>query len=219
MIDLYTWDTPNGFKISIILEELLWKYKLFEVDISKGEQFAPKFLKISPNNKVPALIDWDGPDGEPIEIFESGAILIYLANKAGRFISDNSYQHMKEIQWVMFQMREIGPIFGQVHHYRKLQGIECSYERLRYIRKTREIYELLDKRLLESEFIAGSEYSIADIAIWPWISRFEWHQIDLDEFPLLRRWFEVIWSRPAVKRGRCIPRVGFAWSSAFDDHV
>lgn len=217
MIDFYTWHTPNGFKISILLEELKWDYKLFEVDITKDQQFSSDFIKISPNNKIPALIDWDGPDGAPITIFESGAILIYLANKAGHFISANSRQHMREIQWVMFQMQQIGPIFGQVHHFRKRQETEVSYERMRYLKKTHEIYQLLNKRLLTNEFIAGTEYSIADIAIWPWISRFEWHEIDLHNFPSLKRWFEKIWLRPAVKRGRGIPRVGSSWALAFDE--
>ncbi len=216
MIDFYTWHTPNGFKISIMLEELNWTYKLFEVDISKDQQFSSEFLKICPNNKIPAIVDRDGLDGEPISIFESGAILIYLANKAGRFISSDPCQHMREVQWVMFQMQQIGPVFGQTHHFRNLQETEVSYERTRYLKKTHEIYELLDKQLLAREFIAGWEYSIADIAIWPWVSRFEWHEIDLDNFPSLKRWFNLIWSRPAVKRGRGIPRVGAAWASAFD---
>lgn len=219
MIDLYTWQTPNGFKVSILLEELGWDYQVHDIDIGQDEQFDPDFLKLSPNNKIPALIDSDGPDGEPISLFESGAILIYLANKAGRFISADPHRHMEEIQWVMFQMANVGPMFGQTHHFRNKVEPEFAYARNRYLRETHRLYSVMDRRLAESAYLAGSDYSIADIATWPWVSRFEWHEIDLGNYPHVNDWFDRIWARPEVKRGRAVPRLGAIWSGAFPDRV
>jgi len=219
VIDLYTWQTPNGFKISILLEELGWDYKVHEVNIGKDEQFEPAFLKLCPNNKIPAITDSDGPDGAPLALFESGAILIYLANKAGRFISPEPRQHIKEIQWLMFQMAHVGPMLGQTHHFRAKLEPEISYARTRYLRETQRLYAVMNGRLADSEYLAGPEYSVADIATWPWISRFEWHEIEWPDYPHLKRWFDAIWARPAVKRGRAVPRVGAIWSGAFGDQA
>ena len=217
MIDLYTWQTPNGFKLSILLEELGWDYTVHEINIGQDEQFDPAFLKLCPNNKIPALTDSDGPDGEPIAMFESGAILIYLANKAGRFISADPRRHMEEIQWVMFQMANVGPMFGQTHHFRTKLEPEIAYARKRYLRETHRLYAVINARRSESEYLAGADYSIADIATWPWVSLFEWHEIDWADYPHLKRWFDAIWARPAVKRGRAVPRIGAIWAGAFPD--
>ena len=217
MIDLYTWQTPNGFKVSIMLEELGWDYNVHEINIGQDEQFDPAFLKLCPNNKIPALTDSDGPDGEPIALFESGAILVYLANKAKKFISADPRRHMEEIQWVMFQMANIGPMFGQTHHFRSKTEPEFAYARNRYLRETHRLYGVMDRRLAESDYLAGPDYTIADIATWPWVSRFEWHEIDWADYPHLKRWFDEIWALPAVKRGRAVPRVGAIWSGAFPE--
>jgi len=215
VIDLYTWQTPNGFKVSILLEELGWDYHVHEINIGQDEQFEPAFLKLCPNNKIPALTDSEGPDGAPISLFESGAILIYLANKAERFISPDPRKHMEEIQWIMFQMANVGPMFGQTHHFRSKQEPEIAYARTRYLRETHRLYGVMNSRLEASEYLAGHDYGIADIATWPWVSRFEWHEIDWADYPHLRRWFDAIWERPAVKLGRAVPRVGAIWSGAF----
>ena len=217
MIDLYTWQTPNGFKVSILLEELGWDYQVHEIDIGQDQQFDPAFLKLCPNNKIPVLTDGDGPDGKLISLFESGAILIYLANKAGQFISADPRRHIEEIQWVMFQMANVGPMFGQTHHFRSKVGSEFAYARNRYLRETHRLYGVMDRRLAESSYLAGPDYGIADIATWPWVSRFEWHEIDWADYPNLKDWFDRIWMRPAVKRGRAVPRVGAIWSGAFPD--
>ena len=217
MIDFYTWQTPNGFKLSIMLEELGWDYNVHEINIGADEQFDPAFLKLSPNNKIPALTDSEGPDGEPISLFESGAILIYLANKAGQFISADPRRHMEEIQWVMFQMANVGPMFGQTHLFRTKTEPEIAYARARYLRETHRLYGVMNGRLAESAYLAGADYGIADMATWPWVSRFEWHGIDWADYPHLKRWFDEIWARPAVKRGRAVPRVGAIWSGAFPD--
>ena len=217
MIDLYSWQTPNGFKVSILLEELGWDYRVHEINIGQDEQFDPAFRKLCPNNKIPAITDSDGPDGAPISLFESGAILIYLANKAGRFISVDPRRHMEEIQWVMFQMANVGPMFGQMHHFRTKLEPEIAYARTRYLRETHRLYAVMNSRLEASEYLAGPDYGVADIATWPWVSRFEWHEIEWANYPHLRRWFDDIWARPAVKRGRAVPRVGAIWVGAFPD--
>ena len=217
MIDLYTWQTPNGFKLSIMLEELGWDYNVHEINIGKDEQFDPAFLRICPNSKIPALTDSDGPDGEPITMFESGAILIYLANKAGQFISADPRHHMEEIQWVMFQVANVGPMFGQTHHFRSKREAEFSYPRMRYLRETQRLYAVMNSRLKQSKYLAGPDYGVADIATWPWVSRFEWHEIDWADYPHLKRWFDGIWARPAVKRGRAVPCIGAIWPGAFPE--
>jgi GST-like protein len=213
VIDLYTWQTPNGFKVSIMLEETGLPYVVHPINIGKGEQFAPEFLAISPNNKIPAIVDSEGPDGKPMSLFESGAILVYLANKTGRFISSDPRKHIEQIQWVMFQMGNVGPLFGQAHHFRRHTEEEVPYAIARYTKETHRLYGVMDRRLTAHDYLAG-DYSIADIATWPWVSRFEWHGIDWADYPNLKRWFDAIWARPAVKRGRVVPSAGAIWQGA-----
>ena len=198
MIDLYTWTTPNGRKISIMLEELGAPYEAHAVDIGEGEQHNPEFLKISPNNKIPAIVDREGGRS----LMESGAILLYLAEKHGRFLGEDRWT---TIEWLMWQMGGLGPFAGQVHHFLKFNPGEAPYAEERYYNENRRLYGVLDRRLDGRDFIAG-EYSIADIACWPWISRFEWQQIDLGEFPNLRDWYVRIAERPAVQKGYHVPK-------------
>ncbi len=204
MIDLYTWSTPNGRKVSIMLEELELPYKVFPIDITKGEQHAPEFLKISPNNKIPAIVDHDGLDGEPWPMFESGAILMYLAEKTGRFMPTERRRYSEVMQWLMFQMGHVGPMMGQCHHFRRFAPEQIPYAVERYTSETRRLYGVIDKRATESEFLAG-DYSIADIATFPWIARHEWQGIELQEFPNLKRWYDAIWARPPVQKGYAVP--------------
>ena len=205
MIDLYTWSTSNGRKASIMLEELGADYTLHPIHIGKGDQFTPEFLAINPNGKIPAIIDSDGPGGAPITVFESGAILIYLAEKFGRFLPTDPAARMEVIQWLMFQMGGIGPIFGQVHHFLRAAKEQVPYGIERYGTEARRLYGVLDRRLDGRDHLAGDGYSIADIATWPWVLRHEWQQIDLVEYPNVKRWFDAIGSRPAVQRGIQIP--------------
>jgi GSH-dependent disulfide-bond oxidoreductase len=201
MIDLYTWPTPNGHKIHIMLEECSLPYNVIPIDIGAGDQFAPEFLKISPNNKMPALVDSDGPDGRPISVFESGAILIYLAEKTGRFLPEDQRQRYATLQWLMFQMGSIGPMLGQAHHFLQYAPEDIEYARNRYRNEANRLYCVLDRRLGESRFVAGDEYTIADIAIWPW-TRFPDRQgVERGEYPNFVRWFDRIAERPAVQRG------------------
>ncbi len=204
MIDLYTWSTPNGRKVSIMLEELELPYKVFPINITKGEQHAPEFLKISPNNKIPAIVDHQGLDGEPWPMFESGAILMYLAEKTGRFMPTERRPYSEVIQWLMFQMGHVGPMLGQCHHFRRFAPEQIPYAVDRYTNETRRLYGVIDKRAAESEFLAG-DYSIADIATFPWIARHEWQGIELEEFPNLKRWYDAIWARPPVQKGYAVP--------------
>ncbi|MCY4394990.1 MAG: glutathione S-transferase N-terminal domain-containing protein [Rhodospirillaceae bacterium] len=205
MIDLYTWSTSNGRKASIMLEELGADYTLHPIHIGKGDQFTPEFLAINPNGKIPAIIDSDGPGGAPITVFESGAILIYLAEKYGRFLPTDPAARMEVIQWLMFQMGGIGPIFGQVHHFLRAAKEQVPYGIERYGTEARRLYGVLDRRLDGRDHLAGDGYSIADIATWPWVLRHEWQQVDLAEYPNVKRWFDAIGSRPAVQRGIRIP--------------
>jgi GST-like protein len=200
MIDLYTWTTPNGRKVSILLEELGVPYTAHPVDISKDEQFDPAFLAFAPNNRIPAIIDREGG----VELMESGAIMIYLAEKYGKFI-DVGEGRLRVIEWLMWQMGGIGPMLGQVHHFVKYNAGKAPYAEERYSKEARRLYGVLDRRLEGREFIAG-EYSIADMATWPWISRFEWQQIDLNDFPNVRDWYVRIAERPAVQRGYQVPK-------------
>jgi GST-like protein len=200
MIDLYSWTTPNGRKVSILLEELGVPYTAHPVDISKDEQFDPAFLAFAPNNKIPAIIDRDGG----VELMESGAIMIYLAEKYGKFI-DVGEGRLRVIEWLMWQMGGVGPMLGQVHHFVKYNAGKAPYAEERYSKEARRLYGVLDRRLEGHEFIAG-EYSIADMATWPWISRFEWQQIDLSDFPNVRDWYVRIAERPAVQRGYQVPK-------------
>jgi GSH-dependent disulfide-bond oxidoreductase len=203
MIDVYFWTTPNGYKITIMLEELGLPYNVIPVDIRAGDQFKPEFLKISPNNKIPAIIDHDGPGGKPLSMFESGAILMYLAEKAGKLMPAETRRRYEVVQWLMFQMASVGPMLGQTNHFRRQAPEQIKYAIDRYTNEARRIYNVLDKRLSEVPYLAG-EYSIADIATFPWLTRYEWHGLNLDDFPSLKRWFKGVGERPAVVRGMTI---------------
>ena len=200
MIDLYTWPTPNGHKIHIMLEETGLEYTVHPINISAGDQFDPEFLKISPNNKMPAMVDLEGPGGEPYSLFESGAILMYLAEKTGRFMPAEIRARYDVIQWLMFQMGGIGPLLGQAHHFRAYAPERIPYAIDRYTNEANRLYNVLDVRLKDHEYLAG-EYSIADIATFPWLRSHERQGVDLEEYPSVKRWFDLIAERPAVKRG------------------
>lgn len=198
---LHTWNTPNGRKISVALEELSLPYTVRTVNIQKGEQFAPEFLRISPNNKIPAIVDPDGPDGQPISVFESGAILLYLGEKTGRFLPAGLRERIPVLEWLMWQMGGFGPMPGQVHHFRMLESeTDRRYGLKRYSEETYRLYGVLDRRLADVEFVAG-ELSVADFAILGWAWRHERHQVSLSQFPNVRRWYEKLWARPGVQRG------------------
>lgn len=199
-IDLYYWPTPNGWKISIMLEETGLPYKVIPLDIGAGDQFEPEFLAISPNNKMPAITDPEGPGGAPISLFESGAILIYLAEKSGRFLPREARRRYEVLQWLMFQMGHIGPMLGQAHHFRHYAPEKIEYAIKRYTNEAARLYRVLDKRLGEAACVAG-DYSIADMAIFPWLRSHERQGQDLDDYPNVRRWFDAIVERPAVQRG------------------
>ena len=204
MIDVYTWPTPNGHKVHIMLEETGLPYKVHAVNIGQGEQFKPEFLAISPNNKIPAIVDSDGPDGKPISMFESGAILIYLASKTGKLLPANLRDKWSTLQWLMFQMGSIGPMLGQAHHFLTYAPEKIAYAMQRYSKEADRLYSVLDKRLARSEYVACGEYTIADIAIMPWL-RFPKNQgVDLEQHPNVKRWFEAIDARPAVRRGLAV---------------
>jgi len=204
MIELYTWGTPNGRKVSIMLEECALPYNVHRIDIGKGDQHSPAFLAICPNGKIPAIVDTEGPDGRPMPLFESGAILVYLAGKAGKFLPASLRGKYEALQWLMFQMGGVGPMFGQVHHFVRQAKEEVPYAIERYTKEKDRLYGVLDKRLGEAEYLAG-EYSIADIATYPWVARHEWHRTNLADFPNVKRWFDVISARPAVQRGMAVP--------------
>ncbi|MBL8806403.1 MAG: glutathione S-transferase N-terminal domain-containing protein [Rhodospirillales bacterium] len=204
MIDLYTWGTPNGRKVSVMLEECALTYNVHKVDIGKGDQFKPEFVTINPNSKIPAIVDKDGPGGNPISVFESGAILIYLAEKSGKFLPADPHQRYAVLQWLMFQMGGVGPMFGQAHHFIRFAPEKVPYGIERYSKETRRLYGVMDKRLEQNEFLAGNPYSIADIATYPWVARHEYHQVDLAEFPNMKRWFDAISARPPVAKGMAV---------------
>jgi len=201
MIDVYSWATPNGHKVHIMLEECGLPYAAHAVDISAGEQFSPDFLAISPNNRIPAITDPDGPDGEPISLFESGAILLYLAGKTGRFLPRSTRGKYQALQWLMFQMASVGPMLGQTHHFRAYAPEKVEYAINRFSNEARRLYGVMDKQLATNDYIAGKEYTIADMAVWPWLRSHERQGIDLGEFPNVKAWFEAIGNRPAVQRG------------------
>ena len=205
MIDVYSWATPNGHKIHIMLEECGYRlnrdWKAIPIDIGKGDQFNPEFLKISPNNKIPAIIDSNGPDGKPIHLFESGAILLYLANKSGRFLPKSLRGKYETLEWLMFQMGGLGPMLGQNHHFRLYAPEPIPYAIERYTNEAKRIYSVIDKRLSQHRYIAGKTYTIADIAIFPWTRGWEKQGMDLKNYPHFERWFTEINERPAVKRG------------------
>ena len=203
MIDLYTWSTPNGRKVSIMLEECALPYRVHKINIgTNAEQFTPEYLKINPNGKIPAIVDPDGPGGKPIAMMESGAILIYLADKTGKFFPQKL--KYEALQWLMFQMGGVGPMFGQAHHFMRAKKDEVPYGSERYGNEAKRLYGVLDKRLGEAAFLA-EEYSVADIATFPWVARHEWHRVDLAAYPNVRRWYDTIARRPAVVRGMQVP--------------
>ncbi|SAK73538.1 glutathione S-transferase domain-containing protein [Caballeronia arationis] len=201
MIDVYSWATPNGHKIHIMLEETGLEYQVHAVDIGAGDQFAPEFLAISPNNKIPAIIDNDGPEGKPLALFESGAILVYLAEKTGKFLPADPVGRYTTLQWLMFQMGSIGPMLGQTHHFRNYAPQQIEYAVNRYTNEAKRLYGVMDKQLGVTRYLAGNEYTIADIATFPWTRSWQNQGIVLDEFPNVKRWFDAIAERPAVKRG------------------
>ncbi|GMV48433.1 MAG: hypothetical protein AMXMBFR66_38310 [Pseudomonadota bacterium] len=201
MIEVYSWATPNGHKVHIMLEECALPYRVHAVDIGAGEQFTPEFLAISPNNKIPAIVDPDGPDGKPISLFESGAILLYLAGKTGRFLPADTRGKYEVLQWLMFQMGSVGPMLGQAHHFRIYAPEKIAYAIERYTNEARRLYGVMNRRIARQRYIAGDSYSIADIAIFPWLRSWKNQGIDWDEFPHLKGWFDEIAARPAVARG------------------
>lgn len=200
MIHLHTWATPNGRKVSIMLEECALSYVVHPVDITRGEQFSAGFVAINPNSKIPAIVDDEGP----LTVFESGAILVYLAEKTGRFLPAAGPARYAVLQWLMFQMGGVGPMFGQTHHFLRFAPAPVPYAVERYRNETRRLYGVLDTRLGEAEFLGG-DYSIADMATFPWVARHDWQDIDLDDFPNVRRWFDAVGKRPAVVRGMAVP--------------
>jgi GST-like protein len=200
MIDLYSWATPNGHKVHIMLEECALPYRVHAVDIGAGDQFKPDFLKISPNNKIPAIVDSDGPDGKPISLFESGAILIYLAAKTGRLLPADVRGKYLALQWLMFQMGGLGPMLGQAHHFRLYAPEKIEYAFNRYTNEAKRLYGVMDRRLGDAEYFAG-EYSIADIAMFPWTRSHANQGVDLADYPNVKRWYEAIDARPAVQFG------------------
>jgi GSH-dependent disulfide-bond oxidoreductase len=206
MIELYTWRTPNGFKISIALEELGLLYEVHPVRIGAGEQFKPAFLAISPNNKIPAIVDTEGPGNRRLSVFESGAILMYLAEKTGRLLPKDPAGRTAAIEWVMFQMASIGPMLGQAHHFRAYAPEKIPYAIDRYTNEARRLYGVLDRRLGQVECLAG-EYSIADIATYPWLRAPDRQGVELSEYPHVARWRDAVAARPAVVRGLAVPKV------------
>jgi GST-like protein len=200
MIDVHTWPTPNGHKVHIALEELGLPYRVHAVNIRTGDQFKPEFLAISPNNRIPAIVDPDGPDGRPMSLFESGAILIYLADKTGRLLPASGEARYRTLQWLMWQMGGVGPMFGQANHFRAYAKEPQPYPIERYTNESNRLTGMLDKRLAQSPWVAGDEYSIADIAIFPWMRGSEKRGVDLAAYPNVKRWFDTIGARPAVQR-------------------
>ena len=200
MIELYTWPTPNGHKVHIMLEETDTPYRVIPVDIGAGDQFKPAFLRISPNNKMPAMVDTDGPGGKPIPMFESGAMLVYLASKTGRFLPADLRDRWSTLQWLMFQMGGVGPMLGQAHHFLGYAPEKIPYAMNRYKNEANRLYGVIDRRLRESKYIACDEYTIADMAIVPWLRYPERQGVEVDEYPSLKKWRDAILDRPAVRR-------------------
>jgi GST-like protein len=201
MIEVYSWPTPNGHKVHIMLEECGLPYRVHAVDIGAGQQFDPEFLAISPNNKIPAIVDPEGPDGRRISLFESGAILLYLAGKTGRLLPDDTHGCYEVLQWLMFQMGGVGPMLGQAHHFRIYAPEKIGYAIERYTNEAKRLYGVMDRRLGASRYLGGDEYSIADIAVFPWLRSWRNQGIDWGDFPHLKGWFDEIGGRPAVQRG------------------
>jgi GSH-dependent disulfide-bond oxidoreductase len=205
MIQLYTWATPNGKKVSIMLEEVELSYEVHPINIAKGDQLKPEYLAINPNNKIPAIIDSDGPGGKSLKLFESGAILMYLAEKTGKFLPQEPAKRYEVIQWLMFQMGGVGPMFGQANYFYRLEE-KVPFAVERYYKEAIRLYKVLEQTLGQRDYLAG-EYSIADIATYPWVGRHDGHHVKLEEFPNVKRWFEAISQRPAVKGGMEIPKI------------
>ncbi|WP_395700870.1 glutathione binding-like protein [Aquabacterium sp.] len=201
MIEVYSWATPNGHKVHIMLEECGLPYRVHAVDIGAGEQFEPEFLKISPNNKIPAIIDPDGPEGRPISLFESGAILLYLAGKTGKLLPASVSAKYEVLEWLMFQMGGVGPMLGQAHHFRIYAPEKIPYAIERYTNEAKRLYAVMNRRLANSKYLGGGEYSIADIAVFPWLRSWKNQGIDWNDYPHLKGWFDEIAARPAVQRG------------------
>ncbi|MEM9433850.1 MAG: glutathione S-transferase N-terminal domain-containing protein [Pseudomonadota bacterium] len=201
MIELYTWATPNGRKVSILLEELGLDYRVHPIDITADAQMAPEFLAIAPNNKIPAISDLD----TGLNLMESGAIMVYLAEKAGQFLPEASLERARVMEWLMWQMGGFGPILGQAHHFLKFNPGKSEYAEHRFSSEVLRLYGVLDRRLAASDYVAG-QYSIADMAIWPWVSRYEWQRVDLSKFPYVLAWYQKLLARPAVQRGYQIPK-------------
>ncbi len=201
MIEVYSWATPNGHKVHIMLEECGLPYRVIPVDIGAGDQFKPEFLAISPNNKIPAIIDPDGPEGKPYALFESGAILLYLAGKTGKLLPESTTGKYDVLQWLMFQMGGVGPMLGQTHHFRIYAPEKLEYAINRYTNEAKRLYAVMDKRLGRSKYIAGPTYTIADIAIFPWLRSWKNQGIAWSDYPHLKGWFDEIAARPAVQRG------------------
>lgn len=200
MIDVYTWPTPNGHKVHIMLEECGLEHTIHGVNIRKGEQFEPDFLAVSPNNRIPAIVDQDGPDGKPYSLFESGAILIYLAEKTGKFLAAEGRARHDAIQWLMFQMGNVGPMFGQAHHFRGYAKEKIEYAIERYTNEAGRLYRIMDKRLGETPYLGGDVYTIADIATFPWARNPQRRGHDIATMPNLKRWCDEIEARPAVAK-------------------
>jgi GST-like protein len=206
VIDLYTWGTPNGRKVSIMLEELGMQYEVHPINIGKGDQFKPEFVAICPNSKIPAIVDRDGPDGKPYALFESGAILLYLSWKTGKLFPKDVKDQFQVLQWLMFQMGGVGPMFGQTHHFLRAAPGPVPYAIERYSKETRRLYGVLDRHLTTQEYL-GRSYSVADIATYPWTARHDWHKVELADFPAVERWYNQVGTRPAVQRGMKVPIV------------
>ncbi len=201
MIDLYTWFTPNGRKVSLMLEECGLDYTVHAINIGKDEQFTPEFLKISPNNKIPAIVDNDSGKS----LMESGAIMMYLAEKSGKFWPQDPDNRWSTVEWLMFQMGGVGPMFGQCHHFTKYNPGKAPYAQERYLAETRRLYGVMDRKLAKTAYLACNEYTIADMAVWPWVARFDWQTVDLNEYPNVRRWYLEIVERPATRKGWNVP--------------
>jgi len=215
MIDVYSWATPNGHKIHIMLEECKLSYRAHPVDIGQGDQFKPEFLAISPNNKIPAMTDSDGPDGKPISLFESGAMLVYLAGKTGKFLGKTDRERYNTLQWLMFQMGGFGPMLGQAHHFRNYANDKIEYAINRYTNEAKRLYGVIDTQLGKTPYIAGKSLSIADIAIWPWMRNWKGQGIDMDALPNVKRWYTELEARPAFQRG--VKVLADLRKPAFDD--
>lgn len=204
MIDVYSWFTPNGQKVHIMLQEIGLSYKIHAVNIQKNDQFKPEFLAISPNNKIPVIVDSEGPDGKPITIFESGAILLYLAGKTGKLLGHNDRDRYEVLQWVMFQMAGFGPMLGQAHHFRNVAPEKIDYAIHRFTSEAERLYKVLDKRLSSHAYVAGDFYSIADIAIYPWVNAWKKQGIQLSDYPHVKKWYDTVGARDGVKMGMSV---------------